>query len=69
MDQQQYVRSKIAEVAETRGGIALVASETKTDQRTIRAILSEKHRTNMKTLCTLADYFKKADKRAAKETV
>lgn len=67
MDQITYVRARLEEMAKSRGGIALVAHDTLIDRRTVRAVLNPSHHANIGTINTLAAYFKKADKKLAKE--
>lgn len=69
MDSITYVRGKLEEVARTRGGVALVASKTKIDRRTVRAVLDPAHRPNIGTITTLDVYFRKEAKKQAKEAM
>lgn len=69
MDQLTYVRGKLEEISKARGGVALVAHDTKIDRRTVRALLDPNHHANIGTINTLSAYFKKADKKAAKAGV
>lgn len=68
MNQQEYVRGKVAEASKARGGIARIAREAKIDQRTVRALLKETHVTHISTLNTLEAYFRKSG-RKVKETI
>ena len=67
MDQITYVRGKLEEISKWRGGIARVAQATSIDRRTVRALMDPAHRANIGTINTLESYFRKADRRAAKE--
>lgn len=69
MEQLNYVRGKLEEISKTRGGVALVAHDTKIDRRTVRALLDPAHRANIGTINTLSAYFKKIDRKLAKEAV